>query len=76
MGKLNNELTFIDLISLMSFAIGLQNLDLNATQEDAQQLQKELSDKTNVILSEIHTHLEEQDKKIDTLLEVVKNGIK
>lgn len=67
----NGELTFLDIVGLMSFFIGVQNLDLNVTQEDAQNLQKELADKASIILNEIHKHLEEQDKKIDKILEVL-----
>jgi hypothetical protein len=68
------QFTFMDVIGLMSFMIGIQNLDLNVTQEDAQNIQKELSDKSNLILAEIHAHLEAQDQKIDHILEVLKNG--
>ena len=69
----NGELTFLDMVGLMSFFIGVQNLDLNVTQEDAQNLQKELADKASLILNEIHRHLEQQDKKIDKILEVLNN---
>ena len=64
----NGELNFIDAVSLMSFFIGLQNLDLNATQEDAQRLEHKTNDNAERILTEIHSHLEEQDKKIDRML--------
>lgn len=64
----NGELTFLDCISLMSFFIGLQNLDLNVTQEDAQNLQHSLDRNAQNILNEIHRHLEAQDNKIDMIL--------
>lgn len=69
----NGQLTFLDMVALMSFFIGVENLDLNVTQEDAQKLQQNLSDKANLILTEIHRHLEEQDNKIDKILEVLGN---
>ena len=72
----NGEFTFLDLISITSFIVALQNLDMNITQDDMQNLQKELSDKTNLLLSEIHSHLENQDNelnKIIKLLEEYKN---
>lgn len=73
MGSGNNgEWTFIDLLSIMSFMIGMKNLDLNVTQEDAQRLQSELTEKTDLLLKEIHGHLEEQDKKIDKILKGMK----
>lgn len=41
---------------------------MNVTQEDAQKLQQQTDEVTERILSEIHTHLEEQDRKIDLIL--------
>ena len=69
----NGQLNFMDIVALLSFFIGVQNLDLNVTQEDAQNLQKELTDKASIILNEIHAHLEQQDDKIDRILEVLTN---
>lgn len=73
------QLNFLDFISIASFVIALQNLDLNVTQEDAQNLQRELSEKTDLLLREIHKHLEEQDFKlsnIESLLKEINNGSK
>lgn len=64
---INGEITFLDTIGILSFLIGVQNLDLNLTQEDAQ-----------YILTDIHKHLEKQDKQIEYIikeLEVLKDGI-
>ena len=72
----NGQLNFMDVVALLSFFIGIQNLDLNVTQEDAQNLQQNLADKANLILNEIHQHLEEQDNKIDMILEVLTNDSK
>ena len=75
----NGEWTFLDLIGLMSFFIGVQNLDLNVTQEDAQNLERELTKKTDRIINEIHTHLEMQDEKLNEILqrlEDIENGHK
>ena len=72
----NGQLDFLDLISIASFVIGLENLELNATQEDAQNLQRELSEKTDLLLQEIHSHLKEQDNRlsaIEQLLKEIKN---
>ena len=68
----NGEFTFLDIISLMSFFIGLQNLDVNLTQDDKQELQQDLTDKTNALLTEIHSHLADQDKKLELLIKTVK----
>lgn len=63
-----NQLSFIDLLSIASFAISLENLEENMTQSDKQDLQQELSDKADLLLKEIHQHLEKQDQKIDEIL--------
>lgn len=67
----NGEFTFLDVLSVISFLIGVENLEMNVTQEDAQNLQKELADKAELLLREIHGHLEEQDAKIDTILSML-----
>ena len=43
----NGELTFIDWIALISFWVALQNLDLNLTQEDKQDLENALTENLN-----------------------------
>ena len=68
-----NQLSFIDLLSVASFVIGLENLEENLTQGDKQDLQKDLSDKADQLLKEIHSHLEQQDKKIDEILRRLNN---
>lgn len=63
-----NQLSFIDLLSIASFAIALENLEENMTQSDKQDLQHDLADKADLLLKEIHEHLERQDRKIDEIL--------
>lgn len=73
MGSGNNgEFTFMDVLSIMSFMIGVKNLDLNVTQEDAQRLQSELSEKTDLLLKEIHGHLEKQDALLKEIAKELK----
>lgn len=67
----NGEFTFIDIIALVSFMVSVENLNENLTQSDKQDLQNELSRQLNKVIDEIHSHLEEQDRKIDTILEVL-----
>ena len=62
------QLTFIDILSVASFLIALENLDENMTQNDKQELQSDLANKSNSILKEIHEHLEEQDRKLDAII--------
>ncbi len=67
----NGEFTFLDTLNILSFCIGMMNLNENLTQGDKQDLQKQLSEKTELLLKEIHSHLEEQDRKLDKIMEVV-----
>ena len=62
------QLTFIEILSVASFLIALENLDENMTQNDKQELQSDLTNKSNSILKEIHKHLEEQDSKLDAII--------
>lgn len=77
--KTLEELTVLDVLNVLSFFIGLMNLDENLTQGDKQDLMSATDKQTAVILKEIHTHLEQQDRRLDELinrLEVVDNDRK
>lgn len=76
----DGQLNFIDLLSVLSFYIGLLNLDMNITQNDiAEQtadIDKRVSTHLHAVLSDIHTHLTEQDIKLSEIqkqLEEIKN---
>ena len=64
----SKQLTFLDLINVLSFLIGLENLEANLTQSDKQDLQHDLSETAERLLTEIHAHLEDQDAKIEKIL--------
>ena len=66
---MNDNLDFLDIITLLSFVISVENLEQNLTQNDKQQLQNDLSEKADIILSEIHAHLEKQDKLLTEIWE-------
>lgn len=65
----NGQFTFLDTVNLISFMIGMMNLNENLTQGDKQDLLKTFSQKADDLLNEIHSHLKDQDKKIDKILE-------
>ena len=69
----NGAWTFLDLITLISFVIGLQNLELNITQNDLQSQTQDINETADKLvkdaIEEIHRHLQEQDRKIEILLE-------
>ena len=71
-----DQLGFLDILNIASFCIGLMNLEENLTQGDKQELLEELSKKSDLLLNEIHGHLEDQDAKLDSImkrLEEIKN---
>ena len=69
----NGEFTFLDIISIISFCVGLQNLDINLAQEDLDNQTQELDRRLRTVVDDIHEHLQMQDEKIDMILEVL-NG--
>ena len=64
----NSQLGFLDFLNIASFCIGLMNLDQNMTQNDKEELEQQLNHKVNALLDEIHSHLTEQDRKIDSIM--------
>ena len=72
----NGELTFLDLLSIISFCVGLQNLDLNLAQEDLDRQTQELDRRLRAVVDDIHGHLSVQDTKLNLImnrLEVMSN---
>ena len=72
----DGEWTFIDLLSLVSLCIGLQNLELNISQNDLDQqtkdIDKRVNDEINKALDDIHSHLMAQDKVLKEMQEEIK----
>ena len=73
MGSNNKQLTILDVMNIMSFLIGIQNLELNIDQNDMDSQTQEISKAANELvgnaLADIHAHLQRQDRKIDAILE-------
>ena len=67
----SGEFTFLDMLSIASFLVGVENLDMNLTQDDKQDLQNDFSAKADYLLNEIHGHLEKQDKMLTKIMEVL-----
>ena len=65
----DGEWTFIDILSLIGFCVGLQNLDLNISQENLDNQTQELDAKLHDVVNDIHQHLALQDEKINRILE-------
>ena len=68
MNSENRQLTFLDILNVLSFLIGVENLEANLDQNDKADLQHDLTMTAEKLLSEIHAHLESQDVKIDKIL--------
>lgn len=63
------------IVETVSLVIGLMNLQENLTQGDKQDLMDNIDKKTKNLLDQIHEHLENQDKKLDKIYEMVYNII-
>ena len=61
------QIDIIDALSIASFFIGVLHLQENLTQGDKQDIQDDLSQKADMLLSEIHRHLEEQDERLSRI---------
>lgn len=59
---LNGEIDFLDLLAIISFAVQMSNRQTFVSLEDMQ-------GEINKAVKDIHGHLQEQDEKIDRLLE-------
>lgn len=57
----------LDTLALVGFVIGLANYDENVSQSQVQQL-------IDAALGDIHNHLQEQDAKLNRIIEVLDNG--
>lgn len=65
---MSNNNSFLDVLNVASFLIGVANYNENLTQTDKQELMSGVDKQTSVLLSELHAHLDSQDKKIDKIL--------
>lgn len=57
----NKQLDILDILNILSFVIGVKNLNENLSQNTAEDL-------LSSAVKEIHEHLSEQDRKIDLIL--------
>lgn len=64
----NGEFTFIDILAIISFCVGLENLELNIAQEDLDNQTQELDRRLRDVVDDIHRHLQLQDEKLELIL--------
>ena len=67
----NVQFDFLDIINILGFIVSVGNLKENLSQNDKQDLQNDLSEKAERILNEIHTHLQDQDEKLNRIMEIL-----
>lgn len=65
-GGLFNQ-NVLDAITAISFVLGVANYQENISQSDVQ-------DFVQNALRDVHNHLEQQDKKIDEILDIIKQN--
>ena len=61
-----NNIEFLDILTVLSFVLQLQNQGNIISINDVQQ-------EVNRAIGEIHAHLEQQDAKINRILEIISN---
>ena len=64
----NGEFTFLDTLAIVSFCVGLQNLELNITEQDINEQTQELDRSLRDVVDDIHKHLSVQDAKLNLIL--------
>lgn len=64
-----NSIDLLDVLTVLSFYVGILNLDMNITQNDLQRSADTLDKALRTQVSEIHAHLKEQDRLLREIKE-------
>ena len=67
--KDSNSFDLLDVLTVLGFYVGILNLDMNITQNDLQETSESLDKALRAQVSEIHAHLEEQDRLLREIKE-------
>ena len=59
-----SNIEFLNILNILSFIIGIKNLNKNLSQSKA-------ADLLSAAIDDIHKHLSEQDKKIELILNIL-----
>lgn len=57
MNNTNNQIEMLDILNIMSFMLGVQNLNENLTQNDKQDMIQDLHNTLEANIQDIHQHL-------------------
>jgi hypothetical protein len=72
--KDSNNIDFLDMLGVMSFLIGILNYGENVSQGDMQELAQALGQRTSEAVEDIHMHLQEQDRQIGEILQILRGN--
>lgn len=65
---MDRQMDFIDLLSVASFVIALENLDMNITQEDMAEASAKIDRSVKKEIENVHEHLAIQDAKLNLII--------
>ena len=69
----NNQLDTIDILSVISFYIGLKNYQENLSQSDKDDLMNKLDTQTKEILQNLSAEIEKQNAMLEKILNILQN---
>lgn len=65
----NSQLNLVDMLSIVSMLFGMMNYNENSNQGDKQVIISGLANQADMMLKDINGHLQQQDKKLDSIIE-------
>ena len=65
----NSQLNLVDMLSMASMLFGMMNYSENSNQGDKQVILSGLANQADIMLKDINGHLQQQDKKLDSIIE-------
>ena len=70
---MNNNLDFLDILSIISFAISVANYNQNLQQSSNDDLMKEIDQKTTELLSKLESDISRQNADISEIRQMLIN---
>jgi hypothetical protein len=70
---MNNDLDFLDILSIISFAISIANYNQNLQQSSNDDLMKEIDQKTKELLSKLESDISRQNADISDIKQMLTN---
>ena len=70
--KDSSQLDILDVLSVLSFLIGVENLEYNISQDDMQKATERLDTALREEVRQIHEHLNEQDLKLNYITSMIR----